>query len=674
MAIEERAGDMRVLVAAPTRRDGEISRTLLEKEGIACEVSTQLRALANEISRGAGAILLTDLSLTQVDFKQISVALQKQERWSDLPVILLLSRGVLLPTVEKALASLTNVVLLERPSSIRSLISAVRAALRARARQYELRSHLDVIRAAQTRMKELQDQLEFALEASQLGTFHCVLPLRTIACNERCKQQLFLPADAELTFDLFYSTVHRDDRERVRRAVEDSIERNQPFHSDFRVVSPQGEVRWMRATGRTFTGANCKPVCFDGTMLDVTQERERVEERLQLLELERKARQQAEHTSRMKDEFLATLSHELRTPLNAIFGWSRLLKMGISDRKMVAKAVDVIDRNVHVQAQLIEDLLDMSRIISGKMRLDVQPIEISDVIAAAVEAIKPAIDAKEINLEKKVHPQAGTVSGDFGRLQQVLWNLLTNAAKFTPKGGHISVLAERVESHIEISVIDTGSGIDAKFLPHLFERFSQADGSTTRQHGGLGLGLSIVKQLVEMHGGSIHAESRGRNLGANFTIRLPVRATKASDRTHATQDSVGRAAEADPPVNLEGIRVLVVDDEVDARELISRVLLESHAVPSTVGSAAEGQAWLAEYKADVIVSDIGMPEVDGYQFLSRLRANGVKTPAIAVTAFARPEDRVRSLQAGYQAHLPKPVEPAELVALVARISNPTWEI
>jgi CheY-like chemotaxis protein len=343
--------------------------------------------------------------------------------------------------------------------------------------------------------------------------------------------------------------------------------------------------------------------------------------------------------------------------------------MNEADAETMAEGINVIDRNVRLQAQLINDLLDMSRIISGKLRLDIQAVSISDIIDAALESVRPAMSAKEIRLEKAVDPAAATVSGDPGRLQQVLWNLLTNAIKFTPKFGRIQVLTERVDSHVEIRVSDTGEGIAPEFLPQIFERFKQADASTTRKHGGLGLGLSIVRNLVEMHGGSIHAESPGLGRGATFVIRLPLRVLRPgeSDASKSHRSSGGAHA-YDQPL-LTGLKVLVVDDEDDGRELVRRFLVDCEAVPSLARSAAEAQSLIPVVQPDVIVSDIGMPIQDGYEFMRAVRAAGLKTPAVALTAFARPEDRIRSIQAGYQVHLPKPVEPAELIAVLASLAG-----
>jgi signal transduction histidine kinase/CheY-like chemotaxis protein len=393
-------------------------------------------------------------------------------------------------------------------------------------------------------------------------------------------------------------------------------------------------------------------------------------ERQLLLESERAARLEAERAGRIKDEFLATLSHELRTPLNAILGWAQIIKMGPENAETVSEGVQVIDRNVRIQTQLIEDLLDVSRIISGKVRLDVQRANLAEIIGAASESVLPALTAKEIQLEQVIDPTVGWLDGDPARLQQVLWNLLTNAAKFTPRGGKIRVLAERVHSHLEIRVTDSGEGIAPEFLPRLFERFAQADASTTRKHGGLGLGLSIVRSLVEMHGGTITAESQGIGQGATFIVHLPQRDARSSDQDamRLSRSPSDRRVLNDPK-KLNGLRILVVDDEQDARELVRRFLIDCGATPAIAASADEAKSLLPSFKPDVIISDIGMPNQDGFEFMRAVRTQGVKTPAVALTAFARPEDRIRSIEAGYQIHLPKPVEPAELIAVIANLAG-----
>jgi signal transduction histidine kinase/CheY-like chemotaxis protein len=398
------------------------------------------------------------------------------------------------------------------------------------------------------------------------------------------------------------------------------------------------------------------------------------EERKRLLESERAARAEAERMSELKDDFLATLSHELRTPLSAILGWSQVLRRRKVSEAELRNAIDIIERNARAQTQLIEDLLDISAITSGKLRLEVQPLEPAAVIEGALETVRPSAAAKGIRLEKVLDPSAGPISGDPGRLQQVVWNLLSNAIKFTPKGGKVQVLLQRVDSQVEISVSDTGAGIRPEFLVHLFERFRQADASTTRKHGGLGLGLSIVRHLVELHGGTVRAHSAGEGQGASFSVRLPLAAVKAPADDAAR---LGHGGLRQPPPDyrlsdLTGLRVLVVDDEPDARELLKRVLSDCGAEVLAASSAAEALALIRGRLLHVLVSDIGMPEVDGYELLRRVRAleeGSGRLPAIALTAFARSEDRTRALRAGFLVHMSKPVEPAELVATVASVAG-----
>ena len=400
-------------------------------------------------------------------------------------------------------------------------------------------------------------------------------------------------------------------------------------------------------------------------------------ERDRLLEAERGARMLAQRTARMKDEFLATLSHELRTPLNAILGWTQLIrKDAIARPDDLQRGMEVIERNARAQVRLIDDLLDLSRIMSGRFRLDVQQVSLAEIVRGALDSIEPAAQTKGVRLESVLDPRSVIVSADPARLQQVFWNLLSNAVKFTPKGGKVQVLLQRVNSHIEFSVTDTGIGIPAGFLPHVFERFSQKDSSTHREYGGLGLGLAISKQLVDLHGGSIHAKSRGEGHGATFVVVLPLimlgKETDRSARVHpgAAED----LSEAVPVPKLDGVSALVVDDEADARELIQRVLEKQGASVTLAGSAEEALQMLETYRPDVLISDIGMPGMDGYQFMKRMRAGETsqrRTPALALTAFARADDRKHAILAGYQAHLSKPFDMAELAIVVAGLVGRT---
>ncbi len=376
----------------------------------------------------------------------------------------------------------------------------------------------------------------------------------------------------------------------------------------------------------------------------------------------------ARQANRLKDEFLATLSHELRTPLNAMLGWARLLKAGSLPPDAAARAVDIIERNAQAQAQLIGDILDVSRIITGKLRLEISQVNMQEVVDAAVDAIRPAADARQVTLAVARAPEPAIVSGDADRLQQVVWNLLANAVKFTPDGGEVAVAITRGSAKVQVQVRDTGEGIKSEFLPLVFDRFRQADSSIARRHAGLGLGLAIVRHLVELHGGEVTAESEGVGLGSTFTVLLPVRAVHGSSDGAGRTGSVSRDQRADTRV-LDGLHILVVDDEPDARDLLSMVLERHGARVTTAGSAGEARGEIGAAKVDVLVADIGMPGEDGYQLARRLRAAGWTAPAIAVTAYARPEDGRAALEAGYQVHLCKPVDTAELTAVVAALTG-----
>jgi PAS domain S-box-containing protein len=378
---------------------------------------------------------------------------------------------------------------------------------------------------------------------------------------------------------------------------------------------------------------------------------------------------EAQESSRLKDEFLATVSHELRTPLTAILGWSHMLRTGQFNDESARRAFETVERNARAQAQLIDDLLDVSRIITGKLRIDVRPVDPNSFIEAAVESVRPAAEAKGVRLQKVLDTGSVSVSGDPVRLQQIVWNLLSNAIKFTPRGGRVQVRLERINSHVEVAVNDTGAGIPADFLPHVFDRFRQADQKTTRQHGGMGLGLAIVRHLVELHGGTVTAESAGEGQGATFTVLLPVAAVYRTEeeglRVHpAARSTLPRFELFD---RLDGLKILVVDDEPDTRDMLKAGLGQCGAAVTAAASAAEALEAIENSAPDLIISDIGMPDEDGYELMRRVRQlpadAGGRVPAIALTAYARVEDRMNALRAGYQMHVPKPVELAELAAV-----------
>ncbi len=412
-----------------------------------------------------------------------------------------------------------------------------------------------------------------------------------------------------------------------------------------------------------------------GTQRDVSERRRVEAERVELLAQAEAARAEAERANRLKDEFLTTLSHELRTPLNAILGWAAMLRSGQVPEARREHALSTIERNAQAQARLIEDILDVSRIVSGKLVLDRATVDPTQVVQSAVDAVRPALEARNLTLEVACDPDLGTIIADAARLQQVLWNLLSNAAKFTPRGGRVAVRARRREGSLELEVSDSGQGIARDFLPHMFERFRQADASIARRHGGLGLGLAIVRHLVELHGGTVAAESDGPGLGATFIARLPVDGVSPTEVARPTPpDAVAVHEESVQPMfepSLEGVHVLVVDDEVDARELLRSLLQACGAKVSTAADAATAYASLRADRPDVVVSDIGMPDEDGLSFMARVRQldppSGGATPSVALTAFARPEDKARALAAGFTAFLTKPVDLALLISTVADV-------
>ncbi|QOV89666.1 CHASE domain-containing protein [Humisphaera borealis] len=456
-----------------------------------------------------------------------------------------------------------------------------------------------------------------------------------------------------------------------------AIATGEPAELEFPIRAASGTFGWFLTRVVPLRDAAGNVLFWFGTNTDLSEQRKLSNERERLLESERAARGMAERASRMKDEFLATLSHELRTPLNAILGWSQILRRQHAGNADLVDGLSVIERNARVQTQLVSDLLDMSRVISGKLRLEVQVIDPSTVVHAAVESVRPAADAKEITLVPDFDPQAGPVYGDPSRLQQVIWNLLSNAIKFTPKGGQVQLSLARVDDKVVFGVADSGEGIEPDFLPFLFERFRQADGSITRRHGGLGLGLAIVKNLVELHGGKVWATSAGPGQGAHFYVELPILVgtpvsldNSPGEPDHAAANDYATMYNGD---SLKGVRVLLVDDEPDARDLISRVLAESGATVFVASGGPEAMKILERDRPDVILSDIGMPGQDGYEFIRAVRqlspADGGAIPAAALTAFARTEDRRRALIAGYQNHIAKPFESAELITVVAALAG-----
>jgi PAS domain S-box-containing protein len=476
---------------------------------------------------------------------------------------------------------------------------------------------------------------------------------------------------ADLATRGHFELIHPEDLPVMKKLHQDSIASGEGHYIEFRHRRHDGAWRWTESRVAPVRDAQGKVQRWVGTLTDVHDQRQ---ERERLLENERAARKEAEEASRLKDEFLAIVSHELRTPLSSILGWSQLLLAPKIAETELQRGLETIRRNARSQAQIIDDLLDMSRIITGKIRLDVETVDLSQVLERALDSVRPAAAAKGVRIEERLHASF-PVQGDPGRLQQVLWNLFSNAIRFTPKGGTIQVALECVGSHLEVTVSDSGEGIDPEFLPYVFDRFRQQDASTTRMHGGLGLGLSIVKNLVELHGGEIHASSAGLGKGSAFTFQLPlsVAGLAAAPESRKGEDAALFEEPGDP--SLEGLKILVVDDEPDTREVLQRLLESGEAQVLLASSAREALTLLGQERPHLLISDIGMPQEDGYWLIQQVRAlapeDGGAIPAVALTALARSEDRLRALRAGFQAHTAKPVETEELIYIAAGLAGRT---
>lgn len=465
------------------------------------------------------------------------------------------------------------------------------------------------------------------------------------------------------------SIIHPDDLERTRDCWTASVNNGEFYEIEYRFRRADGTYRWFLGQGIPLKDEQGRAVKWFGTCTDIEPQKQIEQARLLLLEQEQAARATAEQANRIKDEFLAVLSHELRTPMNPILGWSKLLRNGKLDSTRTAHALETIERNAQLQVQLIDDLLDISRILRGKLSLAIAPVDLGTVIAAALETVRLAVEAKSLSIQTQLSPTVGLVNGDAGRLQQVMWNLLSNAVKFTPANGQITVALTQVGTNAQIQVADTGKGIQPDFLPYVFEHFRQEDAATTRKFGGLGLGLAIGRQIVEMHGGTVRAESPGEGQGATFTVRLPLLGSRELG-------FAGREDNPDSPLStsyaqLTGLRILVVDDQADSRELVAFVLEQADAIVTSVSSGIEALQTIAQSKFDLVISDIGMPEMDGYLLMQQLRTlptdQNSQIPAIALTAYAGEYDQRQAIAVGFQQHISKPVAPEALVRTIVAL-------
>ena len=653
-------------------------------------------------------LVISDIMMPRLDGFGLLQALRADPQIKEVPAILLSARAGEESRIEGLAAGADDYLI--KPFSARELLARVEA-------------NLQLGQLRQQARRESEDRLRLAIESAQLGTwdFNPIAPM--LQWDDRCKAMFGLPPDAEINYEVFLAGLHPDDRPRMHQVVQWALHpaSGGKLDTEYRTLGIEdGKERWIAARGQAYFNAAGEAVRLIGTVLDITQKKQIEAEREQLLASERAARAQAQAANRIKDEFLAVLSHELRTPLNPILGWTKLLKSGRCDATKTQQALDAIERNAQLQAQLIEDLLDVSRILQGKLTLNVAPVNLVDALANAIDTMRLAANAKSINLQltildsgladsdKNLKSQirlgklGGTetdtahfpqnskfqVMGDAARLQQVVWNLLSNAVKFTPAGGNIEVRLERGDgeewrensslssptAYAQMTVRDTGIGIQPEFLPHVFEYFRQADSSTTRKFGGLGLGLAIVRQIVELHGGTISVDSLGEAQGATFTVRLPI----VSLQLPTPSDFSDRTSILAP---LDGLRILIVDDDLDSLELISFMLQQEGATVTDVSSVSAALQALTKANYDLLISDIGMPKVDGYELIRLLRTlppeqggqiravSEAMPKAIALTAYAGELNQKQVLAAGFQMHLSKPVEPEELVKAIVSLAS-----
>lgn len=525
------------------------------------------------------------------------------------------------------------------------------------------------LESAAALLKASEERLNLALDSAGAAPWDWEFTEDRAVWSSRFRNLYGFTSDEPADLEMVLGRVHPGDRDRIAARIErlrSGVDEDE-WNEEFRILHPVLGVRWLAGRGRTVRDVDGRPIGLTGIDLDITDRRKAEEDRAQLLKSERDARATAEEANRVKDDFLATLSHELRTPINAVLGWTQLLKGPQLEQADFDEGLRVIERGVRAQVALIDELLDLSRITSGKLRMRSETVSLAGLLSGALDTVKPIAADKSIEVEVLGDAGGIQVRGDPIRLQQVLWNLLNNACKFTPDGGRVQVAVFQDTSRVRISVTDTGLGIDPEVLPFIFDRFRQADGSITRRFGGLGLGLSIAKYIVEMHGGLILAESDGLNEGARFTVDLPVEdaATAESGPVHM-MDAMASA-------DLTGVRVLIVDDDEASRNMVARALAEFGAETSTAPDGRLALDLIVANQPDVLICDIAMPEMDGYSLIRhlRMRHDAAFLPAVALTAYTRPEDRARALAAGFNDHITKPVDPAFLVAMVTELLTHT---
>ncbi|MBW4575973.1 MAG: response regulator [Aphanothece sp. CMT-3BRIN-NPC111] len=643
------------------------------------------------------AVILLDVQMPGMDGFEAATLIRSRERSRDTPIIFLTAFSSSDRLVWRGY-SLGAVDYLLKPIDPQILTSKVAVFVELFKKTAQIKQQATQLAAVNAELKTSEERFRSLSACSPVGIFLSDITGRCTYTNPRCQAICGFTLEESLEAGWLQS-VHPEDRQQVLANWSAYTREGKEYSDEFRFLSPEGIVRWTHFRSSPMLSDRGELVGYVGTVEDITERKQGEEARAEFIR-EQSARQQAEAANRMKDEFLATLSHELRTPLNSMLGWARLLRTRKFDENTTARALETIERNAKLQAQLIEDILDVTRIIQGKVRLNFRSVNLVNVIETAIDGLRPAAEAKAINLElslanleggdsdnspessapskltnilkSKIPNPKFSVSGDSDRLQQVVWNLLSNAIKFTPEGGKVEVQLESASSYVQIKVRDTGIGITPQFLPYIFDRFRQADSTTTRSQGGLGLGLAIVRNLVELHCGNIYADSKGAGQGATFTVKLPLAGCQISDAEKAHPMESDVVAIANLP-SLKRLQVLVVDDDTDTRDFMTTVLEQYEAQVTAVASVSEAMEALEQLRPDVLVSDIGMPGEDGYGLISKVRAleeeRGGRMPALALTAYARVEERTHALKAGFQMHMTKPIEPAELIAVVAQLAQ-----
>ena len=611
------------------------------------------------------AVILLDVQMPGMDGFETATLIRSRDRSRSTPIIFITAFSSNDTHVFKGY-SLGAVDYLFKPLKPEILTSKVQVFVELFQKTVEVKQQATQLAAVNTELSKSEERFRTLCACSPLGIYVADVEGRCTYINPRCQAICGLTLEENLA-EVWQREVHPEDRDRVVADWLAWIKESQEYSNEFRLAGSEN-VRWIHVQSSPMFSDLGKLIGHVGTVRDITDRKQAEEERGRLIR-EQVARQEAERANQMKDEFLAILSHELRTPLNAILGWSRLLRVKKFDEETIDKALETIERNAKSQAQLIEDILDVSRILRGKLNLNKHPIRLESVIELAIDSLQPLAEEKSIVLELTSSPNVGEVIGDFDRLQQIVWNLLSNAIKFTQEEGKVEVRLESVGDEAQIQIIDNGIGIEPDFLPYVFDRFRQADSSTTRSYGGLGLGLAIVRHLVEQHGGKVYAENNPGE-GAKFTVALPL----AQRNALADEDDWSELSDqAETLPTLVNLQLLVVDDDDDTREFLIALLEEEGAMVRSASSVAEALAALDSSWPDVLLSDIGMPGADGYELIARVREmevlRGGMMPAIALTAYARESERQQALEAGFQMHLSKPVEVSQLIAGIANLAG-----